>query len=338
MRKVRFTSSSGPNWPWVRQFPQQKPVWGNTHFVLDSFTPTEDDATWLVVYDGFLSEQLITNVPIARRIFMAGEPESFYAYQKDFLAQFGTVLTTQTHTAHPNVIFTQPAVNWFAGVRYQAHGEPGLPILNFESLSQPFPKKSKLCSVISSDKSDTPGHRQRKAFVDRLMSELGDRIDFYGRGIHPIADKDTALADYAFHIAIENSQHPHYWTEKLADPFLRGCMPIYHGCPNTIDYFPAEALIPIDIEQPDEAIEQIRQALEQGISSQQSAAIAQARELVLHKYNVFAYLDELINALDSSQSNTSFSEVSSVLRRDEYFKKRNRIQYRLLRAVGIDRV
>ena len=57
-----------------------------------------------------------------------------------------------------------------------------------------------------------------------------------------IADLE-AIADY---IALENSSHAHYWSEKLADTYLGWSFPFYWGCPNTSDYFPEQSLCQID--------------------------------------------------------------------------------------------
>tara|TARA_A100001201_G_scaffold3086_1_gene7316 strand:+ start:2281 stop:3060 length:780 start_codon:yes stop_codon:yes gene_type:complete len=42
---------------------------------------------------------------------------------------------------------------------------------------------------------------------------------------------------YNYHIAMENSRHENYFTEKLIDCFLTKTIPIYYGCPNISDYF-----------------------------------------------------------------------------------------------------
>ena len=55
--------------------------------------------------------------------------------------------------------------------------------------------------------------------------------------INPIEDKFDALIGYKYHLALENSVIPDYWTEKLADSLLAWCKPIYYGCPNINDYF-----------------------------------------------------------------------------------------------------
>jgi len=39
-------------------------------------------------------------------------------------------------------------------------------------------------------------------------------------------------------ITIENYQEPHYFSEKIMDPLLCNCVPIYLGCKNINSYFP----------------------------------------------------------------------------------------------------
>jgi len=333
MRSVRFTSSSGPNWPWVRQFPHAEPLWENSTYTLDTVPQTEPKTDWLVVYDGFFPGHFDTRVPLHRRIFVAGEPESFYQYQSDFLRQFGTVITPQADTNHPNVIVNQPAVNWFVGVQFQGHGNPGIPKLNFDDFLTAAPPKTKLCAVICSDKTETAGHRRRKEFVDKLMLELGDKVDFFGRGRNPIDDKDTALAHYSFHIALENSEHLHYWTEKLADSYLRGCMPIYSGCPNIGDYFPEHSFVAIDLNDMAGAIKTISGTLERGISTENKVALLEAKRRVLYEYNIFAMLERTFTQVQGFAQAEPGQLDSERLMPDAYFKKLNRLGPRLGRSI-----
>lgn len=46
-----------------------------------------------------------------------------------------------------------------------------------------------------------------------------------------------ALMYYNYNIAMENSRHQNYFTEKIIDCFLTKTIPIYYGCPNIGDYF-----------------------------------------------------------------------------------------------------
>ena len=52
------------------------------------------------------------------------------------------------------------------------------------------------------------------------MDHFKDKIDFFGFGIKDLKNKKDAIDPYLFSIAIENSKHDNYWTEKIADVFL----------------------------------------------------------------------------------------------------------------------
>lgn len=104
-----------------------------------------------------------------------------------------------------------------------------------------FPK-SKLISIILSNKNHLPGHKLRHQIVDCL-----EGLDLYGRGTsNPIEYKEEGLKDYYFSITIENSKTPNFFTEKLMDCFATGTIPIYWGCPNIGDFFDTEGMIIID--------------------------------------------------------------------------------------------
>lgn len=311
-RIVQFVSSSGPAWPWQRQIPGDTSLWGGTLYEIE--TEPERPADWLVVYEGWTQKSLFTQVPRERRIFITGEPESFYQYQPKFLDQFGHVITTQRKIHHPGVIYSQVAINWFAGVRFEGAGGPYVPVLNFSDFESGNPPKSKLCSVVCSNKAVTRGHRQRLAFVQQLQEALGDQIDVYGRGFRDICDKDEALADYRFHIALENSVHPDYWTEKLADPFLRGCFPIYSGCPNLEDYFPEDSYVRIDLNKPRQAITTIMDVLQGELDRSSTNQRQEAKHRVLYEYNIFALLERLYSQLEQSRENGIASKAGPFVR------------------------
>ena len=94
--------------------------------------------------------------------------------------------------------------------------------------------KIKNCSLILSGKQTYPGHVLR-----HQIQHSSQGIDFYGWGSPTgfIENKITALKSYMFHFVIENVISPHYFTEKLIDCLLTGCVPIYYGAPNIGKYF-----------------------------------------------------------------------------------------------------
>lgn len=102
--------------------------------------------------------------------------------------------------------------------------------------------KSKLISIMLSNKISTVGHKLRFSVVDSLKQ---NDIEFsvYGRTVNNIDYKLTALKDYAFSIVIENSKIDYYFTEKLIDCFMTGTIPIYWGCPSIGDFFNLDGMI-----------------------------------------------------------------------------------------------
>jgi hypothetical protein len=295
-RQVLFVDESGGAWPWGRQLPNNGGAWEKSAYTFSTDCTGAYD--WLVVYSAWPDVALLTSVPRGRRIFVAGEPESFHRYQPRFLEQFGTIITTQRGTRHPGAIYMQPGINWFAGVRFQTGSERFKSVLDFSDFQAGNPAKTKLCSVVCSNNAVTRGHRLRIEFVEQLKQEFGDQIDFFGRGTRTMADKDDALSDYRFHIALENSVHQDYWTEKLADPFLRGCYPIYSGCPNLNDYFPEGSYARIDLDKPQRAMSTIRDVLISGVDHSSLELRQEAKRRVMYNYNIFAELEKLYPQLE----------------------------------------
>lgn len=100
--------------------------------------------------------------------------------------------------------------------------------------------KTKKCSLVLSGKRSYPGHILRHQIQ---QSSVG--IDCFGWGSPSgkIENKIVALKDYMFHITIENIRAPHYFTEKLIDCLLTGCIPIYYGAPNIGNYFNTDGFV-----------------------------------------------------------------------------------------------
>ena len=127
---------------------------------------------------------------------------------------------------------------------------------SFESFEMPddifqIYKKSKLASVIASDKAFLPGHVARLNF----LSEVKDKIDVFGTCQKTLFGKEfrdsstgkfDSLKDYAFSIAIENLStevDDYYFSEKIIDCFVTGTIPIYYGCPNIGKFFDTRGIL-----------------------------------------------------------------------------------------------
>ena len=99
--------------------------------------------------------------------------------------------------------------------------------------------KSKMISMIASNKKFCDGHKVRLEWVERLR----DQVDLYGRGFNPILKKEEGLCDYMFSVAIENGQYETYFTEKLLDCFATGTIPVYLGSPDIGNHFNKDGII-----------------------------------------------------------------------------------------------
>ena len=105
-------------------------------------------------------------------------------------------------------------------------------------------EKSKMISMIASNKQMCEGHRLRLEWVERLWGQ----VDLYGRGFNEIANKEEGLCDYMFSVAIENGQYETYFTEKLLDCFATGTIPVYLGAPDIGKYFNKDGIIDLSEE------------------------------------------------------------------------------------------
>ena len=183
----------------------------------------------------------------------------------------------------------------------RSHGFLGWHLKNdYDRLSHMRPpEKSKSMSCIASSLEQLKGHRLRLEFVNRLREEL-PQVDRFGKGINFIEDKMKGLLPYRYSIAIENTSLPDYFTEKINDCFLCYTVPVYYGCTNIADYFPSQSFISIDIREPMSAINQLKKIMETDNWDSRLAALQEARELVLKKYQPLAGASAIYREITTS--------------------------------------
>ena len=111
--------------------------------------------------------------------------------------------------------------------------------------------KTKIMSIMVSHKSYTPGHKYRHALVSYILKHKLP-IDIWGNGAkmykqrfpenNNIYGDFKSMAEmcnnYMFTIAIENTSHDHYFSEKIVNPFMYHTIPLYWGCKKIEEYFP----------------------------------------------------------------------------------------------------
>ena len=219
-------------------------------------------------------------------LFIAGEPLEKKLYAQGFYKQFAHVLDTHPMSCHPGLILGAPGLNWHVGLdmktRTYRFGYDYLKAL-------PRPAKENRIAVVCSNANFTLGQRHRLALLDYLKQRLGDRIVHFGRGFQPVDDKMDAILPYRYHLVLENTRAPNYWTEKLADAYLGWAFPVYLGSPNLDEFFAPEAFSAIDGDDFEAAAVRIERLLEKPETADEVAAVAEARTLVLDRYNPFAW-------------------------------------------------
>jgi len=200
--------------------------YGNTK---DIYITDEDDYTHVIILNTAMPKLL--NIPKENVIGLAMEPPHFLGI----------------HT--PFVYYAERFIGkYFIG---QTYGLPA-PFIEYQGYMwhtpplKSIPTKSNLMSIMVSQKTQAQGHKYRHELVSRILAS-NLPIDIMGRGCK-YHKPDTRLKgefnylepylNYKFHIAIENFQLNHYYSEKIMDPLFCGTTPVYLGCKNIDQYFP----------------------------------------------------------------------------------------------------
>lgn len=110
-----------------------------------------------------------------------------------------------------------------------------VPYINDRSIH----KKTKLLSMIASDKIMCDEHKYRLKIIEKYKNNL----DLFGRGYNFIEKKEIGLNDYCFSIVMENLKYSLGYSEKITDCFATGTIPIYWGCDEISEIFNKDGII-----------------------------------------------------------------------------------------------
>jgi hypothetical protein len=328
MIRIKLTTSF-PELPLLRQTPGGKGIWGDCRFFVNQDI---DECDFWVVYEGLLKPER-TVCPNGNTILVTGESPGVKRYNEKFLMQFAKVITCHNELKHSNTIISQQGNPWMVGGRFLGDGFD-------ESFSKDYDElksinkhyKSKLISLIISSKTYTEGHARRFQFVKKLKAHFGDKLDVFGVGIKEIEDKWDAIAKYKYHIVLENTSHHDYWTEKLSDAFLGGAYPFYYGCPNLSDYFSADAFTFIDIDDLDKSIATIENEIKNQKYEGSIEKIAEAKDLILDKYNIFPLISNYCKSGISSPANIILKPENQFIQNASIVVGFSKLLNRLLRG------
>lgn len=101
------------------------------------------------------------------------------------------------------------------------------------------PKKTKLISMVCSDKELCELHKERK----RIARKYKDKIDVYGTIDGGEYINDNIHKDYMYEVVIENDIQDIWFTEKLLNCFANMTIPIYYGARDIGIYFDTGGMI-----------------------------------------------------------------------------------------------
>ena len=273
------------DWDWpdvLRQTPDQKGLWDGIKFTLN----TQTTCDFLVVLNNKMKRETRVHCPRENVWCLMQEPymKGHTDWMVEKLGSFSRVLTHHIPSNHPKFAVSQPAIPWHVNKTFD------------QLVALEMPPKPKTISWVVGNARDLPGHKKRWAFLKHIQQDRSLNIDLFGRAVQFIEDKWDGLAPYKYSLAIENSSSPDYWTEKIADCFLSWSVPITYGCTNLEDYFPPESFIRIHIDPPERGLETVKTILEQDNWERRIPALKEARDRVLHRYQLFPHLSRLIRA------------------------------------------
>ncbi|RZJ99295.1 MAG: hypothetical protein EOO43_26985 [Flavobacterium sp.] len=130
-------------------------------------------------------------------------------------------------------------------------------MLDIQSMNSP--QKTELLSTVTSDLAYMEGHFQRLMLIHLLDQKFVKNFDVWGRNTGSnffpniksykgeLVNKYDGLLKYAYHLSVENSFIPDYFTEKITDAILSECLCFYAGCTNIEEYIDERAFVKIDI-------------------------------------------------------------------------------------------
>jgi hypothetical protein len=173
---------------------------------------------------------------------------------------------------------------------------------SFRELNEmPPPEKVHPCSWITSGINRTENHLQRLNFLQSLQNhEI--KFDLYGRNLPAwsknhgeLGNKWYGMAPYYYNLAIENyAENSWYVSEKLWDSLLAWCLPIYYGGPAADKLLPPGSFLrlPSLDEKGIAYIQEVTATPDAWYAAKE--AIAEARQIILHKLNLLNWLSEFV--------------------------------------------
>ena len=247
-------------------------------------------------------------------VFVASEPPEIRKYNEAVLSRYRAVLGPPYEylSALPNFHPIAAVAPWWVGVK--AGGEShyaevdGAVTLSREDFERGLAPRRATVTTIVSQKSKTPLQQQRLRLVDFLSSHL-EHFEVFGLAAQRVRDKADVLVTSRYHLAVENSSHRDYWTEKLADPILMDNVVFYGGHPSIAKHFSSDSVVSIDPWNPEETYRTISDALEKNTWEAVAESRAKNRSVLLENLSFHRELSRFLWGRDWTAPRTSITSV-----------------------------
>lgn len=185
--------------------------------------------------------QAVRRLPKEKRILQILEPATVapQSYDKRLHQYFDRILTWDDDLVDHKVYF-----KYFIP-QYWDHTK----------LARPYSEKKKYVIMASNKTSRDPNelYSRRRAVIDYFEGSQTDDFDLYGFGWEDqglrnykgsVKKKLLTLSGYRFCFCFENMAGVNgYITEKLFDCLFSGCVPVYLGAENVLDYIPKDVFV-----------------------------------------------------------------------------------------------
>lgn len=235
--------------------------------------------------------QILRGVPKERVIFLMREPPLEYQLNQT-ITKYNKARKYCGYVSGPDDYAPKP--DYMPAIWYHAN--------SFRELNEmDIPEKQGQCCWITSGIDRSANHKKRLAFL-KLLRQSNFNFDLYGRGLPSwakgygeIKNKWHVMSPYYYNLAIENyTANEWYVSEKLWDPLLAWCLPIYWGGSAADKLLPPGSFLRIPSLDA-KGLAYIREVTA-NLDAWHAAkdAIAEARQVILHKLNLLEWLSHFV--------------------------------------------
>ncbi len=198
-------------------------------------------------------------------------------------------------------------------------------------------EKNKNLSVICSTKTYTDDHKARLNFVYKIKEHFQENLEWFGSGVNNIPSKWDGIANYKYHIVLENDSRNNLISEKLYDSFLGLAYPLYYGAPNVYDFFPKNSLSKIDILDIKKSIDIIENCILENTYDKSIESLIEAKNMVINEHN---FINRIINIVENFENTKEIKKKVILYNVDHFWKTevnyKNKIKHFIKRKLRIN--